>query len=155
MNYKIEGKSKLDHYTVSACAVTGEWLDVPVASGQTVIENEWNSKIDTDEQSYGVYDAELAEDDENGMPVDSTERRAITVQWVLTDDQQLEKKIDDARERVGAWKARREGNIDDDVAAAVYALDDRYPGGWNLDTFKACIEMIEEGVSPSLAADEA
>ena len=70
-------------------------------------------------------------------------------------DEQVWAMVDGARERVGAWKARREGNIDDDVAAAVYALDDRYPGGWNLDTFKACLEMIEEGVSPSLAADEA
>ena len=38
--------------------------------------------------------------------------------------------IEDARERVGAWKARREGNIDDPIASAVYALDDRYPSGW-------------------------
>jgi hypothetical protein len=63
--------------------------------------------------------------------------------------------IEDARERVGAWKARREGNIDDSIASAVYALDDRYPAGWGLNTFKACLEMIEEGVDPALAADEA
>jgi hypothetical protein len=63
--------------------------------------------------------------------------------------------IEDARQRVGAWKARREGNIDDSIASAVYALDERYPAGWGLETFQSCLEMIEEGVSPSLAADEA
>ena len=63
--------------------------------------------------------------------------------------------IENARHRVGAWKARREGNIDDPIASAVYALDDRYPGGWGLKTFTACLEMIKEGVDPALAADEA
>jgi len=63
--------------------------------------------------------------------------------------------IEDARQRVGAWKARREGNIDDSIAAAVYALDERYPAGWGMGEFRACVEMIEEGVDPSLAADEA
>ena len=63
--------------------------------------------------------------------------------------------IEDARQRVGAWKARREGDIDDSIASAVYALDERYPGGWGTKTFKACLEMIKEGVDPVLAADEA
>ena len=63
--------------------------------------------------------------------------------------------IEDARQRVGAWKARREGSIDDPIASAVYALDDRYPSGWGPKTFKACLEMIKEGVDPALAADEA
>jgi len=67
----------------------------------------------------------------------------------------LSKQIEDARHRVGAWKARREGNIDDPIASAVYALDDQYPGGWGLKTFTACLEMIKEGVDPALAADEA
>jgi hypothetical protein len=67
----------------------------------------------------------------------------------------LAKQIEDARQRVGAWKARREGNIDDPVASAVYALDERYPGGWGMATFKECLEMIKEGVDPALAADEA
>jgi hypothetical protein len=62
--------------------------------------------------------------------------------------------IEDARNRVGAWKARRDGNIDDSIASAVYALDERYPGGWGMNTFKACLEMIEQGVDPALAADE-
>lgn len=63
--------------------------------------------------------------------------------------------IEDARQRVGAWKARREGNIDDLVAETVYALDGRYPAGWGLTKFWNCFVMIEEGVSPSLAAEEA
>lgn len=146
---------KLDHYTVDACAVTGEWLGEPEATGDVVIERDWLAKQDTDEESFETYDAEVFEDDKNGMPIPRFETRALTRRWVFTEDQKLEKKIDDARERVGAWKARREGSIDDPIAAAVYALDDRYPGGWNLDTFKACLEMIEEGVSPPLAADEA
>jgi hypothetical protein len=79
----------------------------------------------------------------------------LRVVEALDQSTSLDVLIEDARQRVGAWKARREGNIDDDVAAAVYALDERYPAGWNLDTFKACLEMIEEGVSPSRAADEA
>jgi hypothetical protein len=68
---------------------------------------------------------------------------------------ELWEKIREANQRVRAWKARREGNIDDSIASAVYALEDRYPGGWGLNTFKACLEMIEEGVDPALAADEA
>jgi hypothetical protein len=68
---------------------------------------------------------------------------------------ELWEKIREANQRVRAWKARREGNIDDPIASAVYALDERYPGGWGPKTFKACLEMIEEGVDPALAADEA
>ena len=63
--------------------------------------------------------------------------------------------IEDARQRVGAWKARREGNIDDSIAMTVYALDERYPGGWGMTKFTACLDMIEEGVSPARAAEEA
>jgi hypothetical protein len=68
---------------------------------------------------------------------------------------ELWEKIREANQRVRAWKARREGNIDDSIASAVYALDDRYPGGWGMDTFRACVAMIEEGVSTSRAADDA
>ena len=68
--------------------------------------------------------------------------------------QEQEALIEEARQRVGAWKARREGSIDDPVASAVYALDDRYPAGWGLETFRSCLRMIEDGVSPPLAADE-
>jgi len=151
----ISRTNVLDHYTVSACAVTGEWIGEPVASGETVIESEWNAQMDTEEESFETYEAEVFDDDENGMPVPHLETRALTRRWVFSEDQQLWRKIEDARQRVGAWKARREGSIDDPIAATVYALDDRYPGGWNLETFKACLKMIEEGVDPALAADEA
>jgi len=144
----------LDHYKVYACAVTGEWLGEPEATGERFTEREWFAKEDTDEEQFDCYDAELFEDDENGMPVPHLETRAITRRWVFSEDQQLEKKIEDARQRVGAWKARREGNIDDPIASAVYALDDRYPGGWGMAAFKECLAMIEEGVDPALAADE-
>jgi hypothetical protein len=73
----------------------------------------------------------------------------------MSSDFAMSVEIENARERVGVWKARREGNIDDPIASAVYALDERYPGGWGPKTFKACLEMIEKGVDPALAADEA
>ncbi len=129
MNYKIEGKGK-----------DGNWSS-DYADGGNVLS------FATKQHADAAVDDLVATLGWN--------RDNLRVVISRTNEDQLEKKIDDARERVGAWKARREGNIDDDTAAAVYALDNRYPAGWNLATFKACLEMIEEGVSPSLAADEA
>jgi hypothetical protein len=63
--------------------------------------------------------------------------------------------IEDTRYRVAVWKARREGNIDDPIASAVYALEDRYPSGWGLNTLGSCLKLIEDGVSPSIAAEQA
>ena len=78
----------LDHFKVYACAVTGEWLGEPEATGQSFTEREWFAKEDTDEEQFDIYDAELFEDDENGMPVPYLETRALTRRWVFSEEQQ-------------------------------------------------------------------
>ena len=103
-----------------------------------------------------VQDAGYEVPNENTGAFDDYVITLVTSETVSSiSDEQVWTMIEAVRERVGAWKARREGNIDDSIASAVYALDERYPSGWGIETFKACLEMIEQGVSPNFAVEEA
>jgi hypothetical protein len=50
--------------------------------------------------------------------------------------------IQDARQRISAWKARREGDVNDHIASVVWTLDERYPSGWTMKTFNRCMAWL-------------